>query len=69
MSTCQECTQWSLKGTDPKLARLAFAQCLRKFKGYTTSAHAQACDRFDQATHHTISERGAWLKKQDKGAA
>ena len=65
MSTCIECSSWSPKATDARLARLGFAQCARKPVGHSMSSSAPTCDRFDQAVAPAVQERRDWLTKQE----
>ena len=68
MSTCMDCTHWSPKGTDPGMARLGFAHCLKRpTPGLTLSAHAAACEKFQPIDEKTAQARHA--KWDDKKGA
>lgn len=68
-ATCMDCTHWNPKGTDPGMARLGFAACLKRpMPGLTMSAHAAKCGKFAAADEKTAKARHAkWDMK--KGAA
>ena len=44
MTTCITCQHWQLKQTDPKMARMGFAQCEKKTKGHTFSSVSPVFD-------------------------
>ena len=66
MSTCMDCTHWNPKATEPGMARLGFAQCIKRpTHGLTLSAHAPACDKFGPADQKTATARHAkWDEKK-----
>ena len=67
MSTCMDCTHWSPKGTDPGMARLGFAACLKRpTPGLTLSAHAAACEKFSPADEATTKARHSKWDEQPK---
>lgn len=60
MNTCMDCTHWSPKTTDPGMARLGFAACLKRpTPGRTMSAHAAECAQFAAADAKTVTARHA----------
>lgn len=61
MTTCITCLHWQPKQTDPKMARMGFAQCDTKPKGHSYSAHATACDRHRPVTDEIAKVRKDWL--------
>ena len=66
MSTCMDCTNWNPKGTDPGMARLGFAACIKRpTPGLTLSAHAAACEKFAPTDEASAKARHAkWDEKK-----
>lgn len=66
MSKCMDCSHWSPKGTDPGMARLGFARCLKRpVVGLTLSAHANECGKFQPTDDATAQARHAkWDQKK-----
>lgn len=63
MNTCIQCIHWQPKAGNAALARMGFAQCIKKAKGHTTSAEARACEKFNPLDAGKVAARRAWLEK------
>lgn len=66
MTTCMTCHHWQPKKTDPRLARMGFAQCEKKTKGHTFSANSPACDRHKPVDESTAQKRAQFLEGSKK---
>ena len=66
MTTCITCQHWQPKQTDPKMARMGFAQCEKKTKGHTYSSESPVCDKHKPAPEETTKARKDWLAAIDK---
>ncbi len=64
--SCINCKHWSLKETNPAMARMGFAQCLKKTKGHTMSGKARECERFAAVDEATSQSREGWLNREGK---
>lgn len=64
MTTCIACANWNPKATDPSLARMGFAQCDKKRKGHTMSAHARVCEEFRALEASKVEARINWMEKK-----
>lgn len=67
MKTCMDCAYWSPKGTDPAMARMGFAQCLKRpTPGLTLSAHAAKCGKGQPIDAETAQARHVkWDTKKE----
>lgn len=69
MTVCMDCINWNPKGTDPGMARLGFAACIKRpTPGLSMSAHANAseCETFKPADEKTVTARHAkWGEKKE----
>lgn len=64
MSQCIQCQHWSLRDTEPSLARAGFAQCLVRARGNMPVAGAEACRRFSGLPEAEVDTRRAWLAER-----
>ena len=63
MRVCMQCAHWSPRDTTPEMARMGFAQCVKRMHGHMTAAQAPECDRFAALPEKDALSRRTWLAR------